>query len=192
MAAALSIMAGLMSKRSTGASLRFEDGWLYLEAGHAVAKAPARGHWPVTIVVGPSWVRRLAKRLPAGDPVRLHVADGRLYANRYSEPCAWTPEKMPLNPEPPELDEKQLIMKAARILQPLLIAREDLESLVGQARARGSASWRVEEKKMIGLVSKAWALLAPLGVEPADIRRLADNAIRGAWRNPRRPRSVLS
>jgi hypothetical protein len=40
-----------------------------------------------------------------------------------------------------------------------------------------------EKKKMIALVSKAWKMLAPLGVETADIRRSVDRAIRHAWRN---------
>jgi hypothetical protein len=183
LANALEIVAGVMGKRVSGASLRFEDGWLYIEAGNAVAKASARGVWPLTIIVGASWVRRLAKSLPADDPVRLHVNDGRLYANRYSEPCVWTSIERPLKPEAPEMDEKRLILEAARVLKPLRIRREDLESLVGEARARGPALWRVEEKKMIGLVSKAWSMLAPLGVETADIRRLVDDGIRHAWRN---------
>jgi len=182
LANALKIVAGVMGKRVSGASLRFEDGWLYIEAGNAVAKAPARGVWPLTIIVGASWVRRLAKSLPAGDPVRLHLRDGRLYANRYSEPCVWTSIETPLKPEVPEIDEKRLILEAARVLKPLRIRREDLESLVGEARARGPASWRAEEKKMIAQVSKAWSMLAPLGVETADISRLLDNAIRHAWR----------
>jgi len=50
-------------------------------------------------------------------------------------------------------------------------------------RARGTASWCVEEKKMMAIVAKAWLLLASLGVETSDIRRLVDSAIRHAWRN---------
>jgi hypothetical protein len=182
LANALEIVAGVMGKGASGASLRFENGWLYIESGNGVAKAPARGVWPVTIIVGASWVRRLAKRLPAGDLVRLHVDEGRLYANRYSEPCAWTPVDRPLKPELPEVDEKRLILEAARILKPLFITRKDLEALVVESRARGPSSWRAEEKKMVALVSKAWEMLAPLGVETADIRRLVDGAVRNAWK----------
>jgi hypothetical protein len=40
-----------------------------------------------------------------------------------------------------------------------------------------------EKKKMIALVSKAWKMLAPLGVETADIRRSVDRAIRHARKN---------
>ena len=62
------------------------------------------------------------------------------------------------------------------------MSRKDLEALVAEARARGPASWRPEEKKMIALVARAWEMLAPLGVETSDIRRLVDKAVRNAWK----------
>jgi hypothetical protein len=181
---AIRIVAHLLEKWNKGVSLRFEDGWLSIEAGHghAVAKAPARGCWPLTIVVGTTWVRRLAKSLPPGDQIRLRVEDGRLYANRYSERCSWTFEDSSLNPKGPGLDEEGLIGEAVKILKPLRIKREELENLVSETRAKGPSHWSVQEKKMIGIIAKAWALLAPLGIEPADIRRLADSAVRNAWK----------
>ena len=98
LAEALGIVAQLMGRRATGASLRFEDGWLFITAGRGVAKAPAQGDWPLTFIVGPSWVRRLAKSLPPGDPVLLRVENGRLCANKYSEPCKRSTEENPLDP----------------------------------------------------------------------------------------------
>ena len=181
LAQALKIAAGLMSKRAAGASLCFEEGWLYIESGEAIAKAPARGVWPVTIVVGASWVRRLARSIPSGDPVRLHIEDGRLYANRYSEPCVWTPVDRPVKPELPAPDEKRLILEAATVLKPLLVGWADLEALVVKTRARGPAAWRQEEKTMITLIARAWEILAPFGVETADIRKLVDRRVRNAW-----------
>ena len=83
---AVRIVAHVMGRRVSGASLLFKDGLLYIEAGHAVAKAPAYAFWPFTVIVPASWVRRLGKSIPAGDPVKLRVKEGRLYANRYSEP----------------------------------------------------------------------------------------------------------
>ncbi len=179
---AVGIVARLMGKRPSGASLRFEDGWLFIEAGSAIAKAPAKGFWPLTIIVGALWVRRLAKSMPAGDPIHLRVDEGRLHTNRYSEPCVWTPVDQPFNPELPKVDEKRLILEAARILKPLLIKKSDLDTLVSEARARGAATWSEDEKKMIAIVARAWMLLAPLGVETADIRRLMDKAVRNAWK----------
>lgn len=141
--------------------------------------AMPRGTWALTIIAGRSWVRRLAKNMPAGDPVRLRVEEGRLYANRYSEPCIRTAVKQPINPEGPQLDT---IIEAARILKPLLITKWDLAALVVEASARGPASWSEEDKKMIAIIAKAWVLLAPLGVETADLRRLVNDAVRNAWK----------
>lgn len=176
---AIEIVAGLMGKQSSGVSLQLEDGWLWIESGAGIAKTPARGTWPQTIIAGRSWVRRLAKNMPAGDPVRLLVEEGRLYANRYSEPCTRTAVKQPINPKAPHADT---ILEAARILNPLLITKWDLAALVVEAGARGTPSWSEEDKKMLAIIAKAWVLLAPLGVETADIRRLVDQAVRNAWR----------
>ena len=182
LAQALKIVARAICKRPGDASFRFEDGCLSIEADNTVADAPARGTWPLPIFVGASWVRRLARRMPAGDPVHLRVDAGRLYANRYSEPCAWTPREQPAPTEPPTIDENLSILEAARILKPLRIRRSHLEELVSEARARGTASWSGEEKRMIATVAKAWVLLAPTGVETSDMRRLVDKAVRNAWK----------
>ena len=184
LAQALRIVSRQMGKQVTGATIQFEDGWLSLAAGNAVAKAPGQGCLPLTIVVGPSWVRRLAKSLPPGDPVFLHVENGRLYANKYSEPCAWTSDN-PLRPSLGGVDEDRRIFEAATILNPFLVGKEDLRSMIEKARARGPASWREDEETMISAVSKAWALLAPLGVETADLRNLVDAAVRNAWKGKR-------
>jgi hypothetical protein len=176
---AVEIVGGLMGKQPSGVSLQFEDGWLWIESGRGIAKIPARGTWPLTIIVGRSWVRRLAKNMPAGDPIRLRVEEGRLYANRYSEPCARAAVKQPINPEVPQSDN---FLEAARILKPLLITKWDLAALVVEASARGTPSWSEEDKKMIAMIAKAWVLLAPLGVETADLRRLVNDAVRNAWK----------
>jgi hypothetical protein len=173
------VVAGLMGKKPSGVSLQFEDGWLWIESGAGIAKSPARGTWPLTIIVARSWVRRMAKNTPAGDPVRLRVEEGRLYANRYSEPCTRTAVKQPVNPKGPQQDN---ILEAARILKPLLITKWDLFALVVEARERGTPSWSEEDKKMIAIIAKAWVLLAPLGVETADLRRLVNDAVRNAWK----------
>jgi hypothetical protein len=182
LAEALGIVAQLMGRRVSGASLRFEDGWLFVAAGTAVAKAPAQGVWPLTIIVGPSWVRRLAKSLPPGDPVLLHVENGRLHANKYSEPCGWSTVVDPLDPSLGKVTEARRISEAATILKPFLVGREDIQSLVKTARKRGPATWLESEETMISAVSKAWALLAPLGVETSDLRSLVGGAVRNAWK----------
>ena len=182
LAQALKAVARGIRKHHTHASLRFEDGTLSIEAGITAADVPARGTWPLPICVVASWVRRAARRVPSGDPVHLRVDAGRLYVNRYSEPCARTPSGRPVIPGRSPIDENRLIPEAARILKPLRITATQLEELVSERRARGTASWSVEEKRMIAIVAKAWVQLAPLGVETPDIRRLVDKAVRNAWK----------
>lgn len=131
---AVEIVGGLMGKQPSGVSLQFEDGWLWIESDAGIAKTPARGTWPQTIIAGRSWVRRLAKNMPAGNPVRLRVEEGRLYANRYSEPCTRTAVKQPINAKAPHSDT---ILEAARILKPLLITKWDLAAMVVEAGREG-------------------------------------------------------
>lgn len=178
----LKIVARGIGKHAGEASLRFENGLLSVEAHGTVASAPASGAWPIPIFVHASWVRRLARRMPSGDPLRLQIKEDRIYLERYSEPCAVTPTVIPPNPDLPQIDEDGLIEEAAKVLKPLLIKRSDLEELVAEARAKGAASWSSDERKMTAIVARAWVLLAPLGIETTDMRRLLDKAVRNAWK----------
>ena len=54
--------------------------------------------------------------------------------------------------------------------------------MVAEALTKGTPSWSEEDKKMLAIIARAWVLLAPLGVETADIRRLVNNAVRNAWK----------
>jgi hypothetical protein len=179
---ALKIVTRGIGKYAGQACLRFENGLLSVEAQGTVAGAPARGAWPVPIFVYASWVRRLSRRMPPGDPLRLEIKEDRIYLERYSEPCALTPTAIPANPDRHQIDEKGLIEEAAKVLKPLLIKRSDLEELIAEARAKGATPWSTDEKKMTSIVAKAWVILAPLGVDTTDIRRLVDKAVRNAWK----------
>lgn len=152
LAEALRIVAGvIMRKQVSGASLTFRDGYLFIAAGRAIAKAPARGVWALPTTVGSSRVRRLARSLPPGEPVHVRVENERLYANTYSEPCGWEVEDFPLHPSVRRIANRP-ILDAAAVLKPFLVRYEDLESLVKQARARGKAQWREQESAMISAV----------------------------------------
>ncbi len=179
---ALTIVTRGIGKYAGEANLRFENGLLSVEAHGTVASAPASGAWPIPVFVQASWVRRLARRMPPGDPLRLEIKEDRIYLERYSEPCALTPTAIPANPDHTQIDEKGLIEEAAKVLKPLLIKRSDLEELIAEARAKGATPWSTDEKKMTSIVAKAWVILAPLGVETTDIRRLVDKAVRNAWK----------
>jgi len=90
LAQALKFVVRAIGKRPGDASLSFQDGSLSIEPANTMADATARGTWPHPIFVSASWIRGMAKVLPAGDPIHLRVDAGRLYANRYSQPwSAW-------------------------------------------------------------------------------------------------------
>jgi hypothetical protein len=161
LAQALKTVARSIGKHPGDAIFRFDDSCLSIEAGSMVADTPARGTWPLPIFVSAWWVRRVARRIPAGDPVHLRVDAGRLYANRYSEPCTGTPLEQPAPTEQCAIDENVLISAATSILKPLLVERPAVESLVSEALARGTSSWSrgvvawpEEEKKMGRLSSR--------------------------------------
>jgi hypothetical protein len=117
--------------------------------------------------------------------VLLRVENGRLYASKYSEPCKWSTEENPLDTSLGTFSEEQRIFEAATVLKPFLVGKGDIQSLVYTARNRGPATWLESEETMISAVSRAWALLAPLGVETSDLRNLVDGAVRNAWKAQR-------
>jgi len=186
---ALKTVARAIGQNPGDACFRFADGLLFIEASNTSADAPARGTWPLPIFVSTWWVRRVARRMPTGDPIHLRVDAGRLYANRYSETCARTPRVQPTAAERSAIDENLLISEAAQLLESLRIERPAVERLVSEAIARGTSSWSrgvvawsEEEKKMRMIVEKAWMKLAPFGVGMTDIRRLVDKTLHDAWK----------
>jgi hypothetical protein len=181
-AQALKTAAQVIGKFPGHVGLRFDAGSLTIEASGTVAITPARGFWPVPIFVGASWVVRMGKRLPPGDPIQLRVEAGRLYVNRYSEACSLTAAEHVVSNELSKADEALLILEAARILRPLRIGTKDLEKLVAETYVNGPISPSAEERKMLSTIAKAWVLLAPLGVGTDDLRQLVDNAVRNAWK----------
>ena len=182
LAQALKAAAHAVGKYPGHVGLRFDGGSLTIEAGSTVATAPASGFWPAPIFVGASWVRRMGRRLPPGDPIHLRVDAGRLYVNRYSEVCSLTGAEHVVSNWLSEADEARLIREAARILRPLRVGAEELETLVAETHVNGPVSPTAEERKFLSIIAKAWVLLAPLGVETDDLRQLVDNAVRNAWK----------
>ena len=171
LATALKNVSRAIRKQTGDAEFRFGGDALAIRVANTTAEAPAHGTWPKPIFVNASFVSKLAKLIPEGDPVRLHVESGKLYANRFSQTCTESPTELEL----PKNDENALISEAAKCLKSLFIKRTDLEQLVSEAQEKTSA-WSLEDHRLMTVVTKAWSLLAPLGVEPADIRRLISEA----------------
>ncbi len=180
-AQALKIAAQVIGKFPGNIGLRFDSDCLTIEAAGAAATVPARGSWPVPVFVAASWVGRMSRRLPPGDPVHLRVDAGRLHLNRYSEDCSLTAGEHVVSNELSEADEAELIAAAAAILKSLRVSPEALQELVSKTYVNGPISPSAEEKKMRSLIAKAWILLAPFGVGTDDLRQLVDKAVRNAW-----------
>jgi len=47
---------------------------------------------------------------------------------------------------------------------------------------KGTASLSADEKRMAVIVAKTWVLLARLGIETADLRRLMEKTVRNTWK----------
>lgn len=179
---ALGIIAGSLSPQVRGVTLSYDEPWLYLKTRTTLARATAKGVWPVTIIVPATWAKRLHRSLPEGDPILLHVEGERLYTNKFSVPCEWSAEDEVLDPRINEIKTvKHRLRKAAEILKPFRVEEDELQRLMIEAGKRSTPAWSESEQKVIAAASKAWAILAPLGIETSDLRLLIDNAIRNGF-----------
>jgi hypothetical protein len=136
-AQALKIVARAMSKCVRDVGFTFEDGFLSIEAGETVAKAPASGFWSVPVFVVASWVQLMARKLPFTDPVALRIEQGRIFFGGCSDVFSLTPRKYDPDSELPQSEVEKAIVDAAKILKPFLIEQSELENLVSRSRAAG-------------------------------------------------------
>jgi hypothetical protein len=180
--AALKAAAKVIGAFPGDIGLYLESRKLVIKAPDSIATATAWGTWPVPVFVRAEWVRILRKRLPPGDPVCLKVDGGRLSVNRYSEACSLTEAEYIVTDELSKEEESRLFSEAAALLKPLRVRHEDLLYLIFEKRRPGSLPPRSQDKQLIATLAKAWVLLAPFGVETADLRSLVDEAVRNAWK----------
>ena len=139
--AQLKFVARAMDKSTTNITLRFHDGMLLIEAGESTVELFARGCWPTPVISDALWIRVLAKKMPAEDPVHLRVEDGKLYTNKFAVRCSFALEQPSVVQNPPDFSAARRISEAAEILKPLRLSQEDVEKMVTDARARGNVTW---------------------------------------------------
>jgi len=82
-----------------------------------------------------------------------------------------------------KLDE--LCERAASFLGSYGVSSLHLRRLCEEHATDGSRHFRESDAKTIAKIANAWLLLAPMGVEPLEIKSLMDNALRNAWRDPK-------
>ena len=124
----------------------------------------------------------MAKLLPKGDPIFLRTNGGLFYTNNFSQTFRLSlPRKSLAGQQISKVYREQCLEKAATLLKPFRITPDDLEKMVDGVQTRGPSSWLRQEKAMIELTAKAWAVLAPLGVETGDLRVVINEAVRTAF-----------
>lgn len=79
----------------------------------------------------------------------------------------------------------KLCEKAASFLGSHGVSPLHLRKLCEEHAAKGTRNFRESDSKTLVKIANAWLLLAPLGVEPMEIRTLMDECLRSAWRNPK-------
>jgi hypothetical protein len=77
---------------------------------------------------------------------------------------------------------KAICAEAAGILKAYRVEPADIEALCENHIEDGSRRFRETDGSAIRRIMAAWELLAPLGVEPADIKDLMDSRLRSAWK----------
>ncbi|MCL5262741.1 MAG: hypothetical protein M1568_00555 [Acidobacteria bacterium] len=177
---AVSVLSGILDAHTRWASITMCNGQLSLTAGESNQVIPANGQWPDAVYFRVNWVRKMAALLAKTDPIRLRVQGGHLLTNSYSIPCRF---RLTYRSNAGKLErqrEKQCVERAAKILAPFFIRTEDIEALVAEATMFGEPRWQPGQSAMINATAKAWAVLAPLGVEIDDIRVLMEESIRHA------------
>jgi len=114
-----------------------------------------------------------------GNPLVLRVEKKHFYINTFGVPCHEVAKKT-RTPPPSAIEPSREVLRsigqAAKLLEAFHVTAQDVIGLVKRAQSAGQPSWTAAEAKMIAAVAKAWVVLAPLGVETADLRSLIDNA----------------
>jgi hypothetical protein len=121
------------------AMLAVQGKYLKVTIASSSARLPATGMWTGEIYVAARVILAVATTPPAGDPIRLHVKDGRLLIGTLTAPCFESEPKgitedAVLNatglPGPVQKANAALIKKAAKILEPLGVLESDVARLV--------------------------------------------------------------
>jgi hypothetical protein len=184
----LAVLSKSISANDKVARISFDDGWLMIAVGEADFAIAAEGKWAKPVSIDASWIQKMNRLLPAGNPLELRVEKKHFYINSFGVPCHEVERKKASASSKVEPSREALrsIGHAAKLLEPFHVTAQDVIDLVKKAQRKGPPSWTADETKMIATAAKAWALLAPLGVETSDLRSLIDNTVRNAFTRKRR------
>jgi hypothetical protein len=181
----IAVLTKSITSKDKVARISFDDGWLMIAVGEADFAIAAEGKWAKPVSIDASWIQKMNRLLPAGNPLVLRVEKKHFYINTFGVPCHEVAKKT-RTPPPSAIEPSREVLRsigqAAKLLEAFHVTAQDVIGLVKRAQSAGQPSWTAAEAKMIAAVAKAWVVLAPLGVETADLRSLIDNAIRNGFK----------
>lgn len=156
-------------KQQTEAIVAFDGDAMTIDLAGMTVRASAEGTWSGEARVNVWFLLGIATGLPPGETLSISVEDGKLRisgsSTGFSAPCTWQEAgsnviRLPMNPTFPMV----LALRLSRTESE--IARSGLKETVEAA-----------EKRRDRLIAQAAMVLEPLGVRPADLRRVVDEAI---------------
>jgi len=83
-----------------------------------------------------------------------------------------------------QLRLEDLCKKAASYLGSYGVSPLHLRRLCEEHATEGSRHFRESDLKTVLKIANAWVILAPLGVEPLELKALMDQCLRNAWKSP--------
>lgn len=151
----------------------FDGAMLSLSMGSLQEKVPAAGSWSGLIHFPARLTKTLAERPIQRSPLEVSVEEGCLNVGNFSVPCQFGPA-----PEDLDGNTADRVAEALLILKKYRIKKETLAALVAGGDPEYAAMWSGQNEVMLDSIAKAWKVLAPLGVDPREIRRLIHDTVR--------------
>lgn len=165
-------------KSGQWAYLNFENAVLTLSVGKTSESMPASGSWPQQVSIRASNVAALAQKPPPAKTVTLRVLEGRFYVGEFKVPCKIGPSGSDADQV---YDFDRRVDAAVTKLARYKIDKRKIVELAGRARPENASLWQGDDEKLLAIVAEVWQILAPLGVEACDIRRMINEASREAF-----------
>jgi hypothetical protein len=165
-AKALAPLERAVKGRNIEVTLSFDGENLDIEAVGVGQSFPATGSWPGTVIVRKEFLNVLKFSASRAQSLVLRVEGDRLWLGSATVPCAVQHTKAPEIFVPTNASLRYLLVLRAKHADAALSASGAMPLIV-DAEARRDR-----------LVAKAAELLAPMGVETADLRELVDQTVK--------------
>lgn len=167
-------------KSGKWAYLTFENAALILSVGGTSESMPASGSWPQPVSIRASTVAALAQKPPTAKTVTLRVLKDRFHVGEFRVPCKIEPSDADADADQ-VYDFDRRVDAAVTKLARYKIGRDRIVELAGRVRKKNVALWQGGDEGQLAIVAEVWQILAPLGIEACEIRRMMNQASREAF-----------